>query len=300
MVTYTGPHTAGPRFHVTIVLFNSARHIEACLEALGRQTLPPWRTTVLDNTSEDDGARIVERRFPHVHLLRVPENLGFAGGQNRAVAAAPDMANDVFILMLNPDAILKADALERLAAAFAAHPQVGILGCLALEPDGQTIQHAGIRLAGNALSRCVGQGEPDRGQYRGVRLSPSVLGAALAVRAGVWRELGGLDERFWPGYYEETDFCLRARRAGWQVAVACDAVITHLHGSFDRWRDYGFLEMFLRNRARFLVKNYSAWDWLFRYLPAEARWLMFYGSKGYRRLALRMLWEVARGKKDER
>ena len=280
------------RFHVTIVLYNSARYIRECLAAVLAQSLPPCKITVLDNASADGGDDLVANEFPEVHLIRSDCNYGFAGGHNRAAAS---FTGYDALLLLNPDAVLKADALERLAASLATHPRVGVLGAKALEADGRTIQHVGIRIKGNALTGPVGEGEPDTGQYRGLLPSPSVLGAAMAIRKETWNALGGLDEDFWPGYFEETDFCCRARRAGWQVAVNCDAEYLHLHGTEDRVRDQAFLQMYFTNRARYMKKNYRLWEWAFRYLPAEIRWLTYWGSKGYRRLAVRSLWQVLTG-----
>ncbi len=278
-----------PRIHLIVVLYNSAPWIEICLEAARAQTLAPWQITVIDNASTDDGADIVARRFPEVRLIRSEKNLGFAGGCNRAAQAARGADH---LVLLNPDAILAMDALEKLAAAFAARSDIGILGCKLLEPDVDTIQHIGVHIAGNGLTNNLGQGEPDRGQYRGVLRAVSISGAVLAVRSDVWCELGGFDENFWPAYFEETDLCLRARAAGWGVACACDAVATHFHASFERWHDPAFLELYFASRGRFLMKHYRGADWLVRYLPAELKWLFYFGSKGMRRMALRTLWRA--------
>ncbi len=280
-----------PRLHLVIVLYNSADWIEICLEAAAAQTLPPWQITVIDNNSTDGGADIVARRFPQARLIRSEKNLGFAGACNRAAQAARGAD---FVVLLNPDAILSFDALEKLAHAFSARPDIGVLGCKLLEPDVETIQHVGVRIADNALTVNEGQGEKDNGQFRGLRDATSVCGAVMAVRPEVWCELGGFDEGFWPAYFEETDFCLRARNAGWRVAVACDAVATHFHGTHDRWHDHRFLEMYFISRARFLRKHYRGRDWLVRYLPAELRWLTYWGSKGMRRMALRTLLQSKR------
>ncbi len=247
---------------------------------------------MLDNASTDDGAERARWSFPRVRVLESRENLGFAGGNNRAAQAVQDAD---YLLLLNPDTEPAADLLERLAEAFKSDEKIGVLGCKVMETDGKTIQHVGVRLRGNGLPSHIGQGEPDRGQYCGVHDRASVLGAAMAVRTRAWRELGGLDERFWPAYYEETDFCFRARRAGWRVAVACEASVVHFDASADRRTDWGHLEMFFRGRARFLLKHYRPRDWLLRYLPDELRWLLYWGSKGMRRVALRTLWESGFG-----
>jgi GT2 family glycosyltransferase len=157
------------------------------------------------------------------------------------------------------------------------------------------IQHVGGELRANGLSYHLGEGEEDRGQYTGVREAAYVQGAAMAVRREVFERLGGFDENFFPAYYEEADFCLRVRRSGGRVGVVCEAAVAHHQDPVKQVHSERFLELYFRGRARFLIKNYRLRDWIFRYFPAEARWLASRDSKRYRRIALKSLWEVWRG-----
>lgn len=282
-----------PRFHVIIVLHNSADWIEPCIASLQAQSLEAGQVTLFDNASTDDGVRRVERHFPGIRIMRSTVNIGFAGGNNRAAKVVRDCE---YILLLNADTILAINALEELAQAFASHPHMGVMGCKVLEDDVETIQHIGIKIRDNGLTDNLGQGEPDEGQYRGVMDAISVLGAAMAIRQEVWTELGGLDERFYPAYYEETDFCYRSRAHDWRVGVACDAIVTHFDAQKERRTDPAFLEMFFRGRAHFLKKHYRIRDWMTRFLPDEIRWLLYWGSKGMRRIALRTLVQVIAGR----
>ncbi len=281
-----------PSFQIIIVLYNSAKWIAPCLQAIQRSTYHNFKVCVVDNASTDDGADRVARDFPSVNLIRSPINRGFAGGNNFGVAQAPKID---LILLLNPDTEIGPRCLEELARAFDANPNLGVAGCKMFESDGATIQHVGGELKPNGLSYHVGHGEKDHGQYRGLRRSSYVQGAAMAVRREVWDKLNGLDERFNPAYYEESDFCLRARRAGWQVAVVCEAEMIHHQGGLSQEISPSFLQLYFRGRAKFLLKHYRPWDWITRYLPAEARWLLSKDSKGYRRVALRTLWEQMTG-----
>jgi GT2 family glycosyltransferase len=281
------------RFHVIIVLHNSAAWVEPCLSSLQAQSLQARQITIFDNASTDDGVQRVEKYFPEIRLMRSPVNIGFAGGNNRAAKVVRDCD---YILLLNADTILAINALEEFAGAFASHPQLGVVGCKVLEGDVETIQHIGINMRDNGLTNNLGQGEPDEGQYHGVIEANSVLGAAMAVRQEVWTELGGLDERFFPAYYEETDFCYRSRAHDWGVGVACDATVTHFDAQKNRRTDPVFLEMFFRSRAHFLKKHYRFSDWLTRFLPDEIRWLFYWGSKGMRRIALKTLLQVMTGR----
>jgi len=279
-------------FQIVIVLYNSAGSLSRALGSIARLAPPSVRTWVVDNASTDGGADRVARDYPWVRLLISHYNRGFAGGCNWAAAQEP---GPPLILFLNPDAELTPGCLQRLAEAFERHSRLGVAGCKLLRPDGQSLQHVGGALRPNALPYHLGEGELDRGQYRGLRPSEYVQGAALAVRRSVFDALGGFDEGFYPAYFEEADLCFRARRAGWGVAVVCEAAVIHHQDPRRQVQDREFLKMLFRGRARYLIKHYRPRDWLLRYLPAEVRWLLSRRSKTYRRLALRSLWEVWTG-----
>jgi GT2 family glycosyltransferase len=275
------------RFHVVIVLQNQAEWLPACLAAAMAQTLPPAHVTLFDNLSAiqpgDETARGLEKTFPEVRVMRAPKPLSFAACCNRAAASHRDAAT---LLLLNADAIPAMTTLETIAAALAAQPSVAVMGCKVLGGDVETIEHLGSRMRGNGLPDHFGRGERDEGQYHGVREALSVQSAALAVRSEVWCELGGLDESFWPAYFEVADFCFRARAAQWKTAVACDATVTYFGHRVPDGLDTAGRRMFFLNRARFLRKHYSAADWIKRFAPDEARWLCNGASRGMKSQAL--------------
>lgn len=288
----TAATSTAPRVHVIVQLSHSAQRAEACLYGLMAQTLAPWRVTIFDNASMSDVGELVARDFPQFKLLRSPARLGLAAGHNRAAAAGRDAD---FILLLDPEAVLAVNALAELMDVFSRHPGLGVLGCKLLDRDVETIRSIGLELTENGLIESLGRGEPDRGQYRGLREAPGVSPAAMCARAEVWAELGGLDEAFEPAMYEGVDFCFRARAAGWRVAVACDATATHFNPWSLRRGDPEGLGMFFRGRARFLRKHFSRRDWLGRFLPGELRWLRDFDSQGMRAVALRSLAQVVCG-----
>lgn len=252
---------------------------------------------VVDNDSSDDGAEFVAQSYPRAKLMRSRYNRGFAGGCNWGA----EQTNSDIIFFLNPDTQILPDCLSQLAVAFALHPNLGIAGCKLLEPGGRIIQHVGAEIRPNGLTYHIGEGEKDKGQYTGLRPCAYVQGAALAVRRSVWNELHGFDEGFFPAYFEEADLCRRARDAGYEVAVYCEAEVIHHQDPSKQVQSRRFLEMLFRGRARYLLKHYSPKDWVTKFWPAELKWLLSPNSKGYRRIALRTLWETASGKrgKDE-
>lgn len=252
-----------PTTSVIIVTYNSAADIAACLTALQRQSVA-HEVVVVDNGSQDDTAALVRARFPNVRLLAEAENWGFAGGVNCGVAAA----QGELIALLNPDAVAQPDWLAQLSAPFA-DGQVGVAGSKVLGGD-RRLQSVGTLLEQPVLLTAHrGDGEPDRGQYDRPAEVWSVHGAAMAFPRRVWQQLGGFDEGFFPGYWEEADFCERARRVGLRVLVAPGAVVQHTEATATGKYSAEFYFYYHRNRLRYAAKWYD-WAALWQgFRPAE-------------------------------
>jgi len=179
----------------------------------------------VDNGSTDGSADVIAERFPGVDLIRVGMNLGFAGGSNVGIGRALDRGAD-WLLLLNSDAIAEpglADALERAAGA---RPDAGLLACLILFEDGETVQYAGARF--NALLGYSGRqsGHGDKRVEVRMRDVDRVDGAAFAVSREAIERAGPLDERLF-AYVEDVDWSLRIRTAGFAAVLVPDARVRH-------------------------------------------------------------------------
>lgn len=205
---------------IIIPLWTGIDTIAACLHALtvncdGQEC----EIICVDNASPDASAAIIAAEFPDVKLVRQPVNLGFAGGVNAGIAAAQ---GDLLVL-LNQDCIVQPGWLEALAQVFQQCPTCGIAGCTILNPDG-TINHAGAYIKrpgayGVHLTE-IETDEPATADY--------VTGAAFAIRRKTWESIGPLDENFYPAYYEESDYCYRARRHGFETVYSPESRVSHL------------------------------------------------------------------------
>lgn len=298
METAPQPHTPvrgsapEPSVLVAIVLYDSVEWIGPTLDSVQASDWPNRATYVLDNVSSDGGPDYVASSYPRAKLLYSKTNRGFAGGNNDLVAAAP--LTD-YIFLLNPDVELERDCIRRLVEAMEADSRLGVAGCLLYATDGRTIDHVGGELRANALPYHRGQGETDRSRFTGVLPATYVQGAAMMIRRSVWAALGGFDEGFNPAYFEEADFCRRARDAGHEVAVVCAARAVHHQEPEKQVRSRNFLRLLFRGRARYVLKHVRGRQFFFRFLPAELRWLASPASKGLRRIAMRSFWEMIRG-----
>jgi GT2 family glycosyltransferase len=208
---------------VIIPLWHGASVITRCLEALAADSDAELLEVIcVDNASPDESARLVSEQFPQVRLLRQPVNLGFAGGVNVGMRAA---RGDTFIL-LNQDCLVQPGWLVEFTRALQAHPEFGIAGCTILNPDG-TVNHAGAAIrwpdACGVHSTATGDGGPRRVDY--------VTGAAFAIRRSTWATVGLFDDGYYPAYFEETDYCYRARRKGIETGYLPGPRVAHLFSS---------------------------------------------------------------------
>jgi len=211
------------RASIVIPVLNGAAVLTDCLEALYAHSGDELLEVIcVDNASHDESAALIANHYPHARLIRQPINLGFAGGVNAGIEAA---AGDVFVL-LNQDAVVHPGWLTTLVRALEEYPEFGIAGCTILNPD-ETVNHAGAAIrrpdAYAVHLTDVGENRPRCVDY--------VTGAAYAIRRETWDAVGRFDEGYYPAYYEDSDYCYRARCKGIETAYVPEALVTHLSSS---------------------------------------------------------------------
>jgi hypothetical protein len=222
---------------VIIVSYNTRSLTLQCLDGLmARSKGVALQAIIVDNASEDGSADAIAAAFPGVDVLRNRQNCGFA----RAVNQACERATGRVLFLLNPDATVEEGTVEKLLEVLSVDPRLGAVGPMVLSPDGVPQHHCASRQISLArqlawhfrfpTSRLfLGEVVGPHGARRTERLS----GAAIAVRREVVREVGLLDERFFM-YYEDADWVLRIRRAGYIVACVTDARVIHESGASAR------------------------------------------------------------------
>jgi hypothetical protein len=257
---------------------------------------------VVDNASRDSSPAMVRAEFPQVHLISSEENLGFAGGNNLALRQMRETAPPRYTLLLNPDTELRPGALQTLLGFAERHERVGVAGARLFYGDGR-FQHSAFGFPGlwqiifdlyplpHRLYKSRLNGRYPRAWYERGDPFPvdHPLGAAMIVRWDVVRQVGLFDEGFHM-YCEEIDWCMRIKRAGWQICCVPRAEVVHFEGqSTGQIRTESFVNLW-RSRRRLYEKHYGP---LKRWLAWRlVRMGMKYGTRTVKR-------DKERGKVDQ-
>jgi len=253
------------RASIVIPVWNGRQWLPTCLDSVLEQAGVEVEIIAVDNASKDDSAELIASTYPQVRLIRSPSNRGFSGGCNLGIKAS----QAEILILLNQDTSVRPGWLTSFLQTFADDLTVGIVGGKGLYPDGQQIQHAGGWLAWpRGIADHYGHREPDDGRWDAQVDVEYVTGAAMGIRREVVERIGLLDESFWPGYYEDVDYCLRAQAAGYKVRYCPQAVYFHAESTSTPAVSQSYYIQ--RGRLRLVLKHLSAARLLEEFLPAEA------------------------------
>jgi N-acetylglucosaminyl-diphospho-decaprenol L-rhamnosyltransferase len=269
------------RLHIVVLNYRTPELTIDCLKSLVNEVeaLPGTQVTVVDNASGDGSAeKIAAAIAAHpwdswLTFLPLPENGGYASGNNAAIRPVLAANPPPYILLLNPDTIVRPGAIKTLVDFMETHPEAGIAGSRLEDLDG-TPQRSGFRFP-SIFS------ELDDGLRLGLMskllatwaVAPPVsevdcqtdwvAGASMIVRREVFEAIGLMDENYFL-YFEELDFCLASHRAGWQCWYVPESHVVHFVGQSSGVTDtkrqakrrptYWF-----DSRRRYFVKNYGWW-----------------------------------------
>jgi GT2 family glycosyltransferase len=218
--------TAPDGWWVVVLSWNGRDDTLACLRSLSADQR--GRTVCVDNGSADRTADAVRSEFPDVALIETGANLGFAGGNNAGIRHALEQGAE-WVVLLNNDAVLAADAIEAFEAVAREHPRAGVLGGKVLFDDPpDRIWFAGQRFNARLgySGRPRGFGKPDGPRYDDVVPVQRAVGALMAVSRPAIEAAGLMDEDLF-AYVEDVDWCLRTREAGYEVLLAPGARAWH-------------------------------------------------------------------------
>ncbi len=210
-----------PRVSVVIPTWNGVELLAGALASLARQVFRDFEVLVVDNGSNDGTSELLVRNHPDVRRIRFEENRGFAVAVNAGIRAA---LGEIIVLM-NNDTEADPAWLDALVAALDSHPEVGSCASKVLDfYDPTRIDSAGDQLG--VFASPIGHGEPDGPEFAHPRYVLSACAGAAAYRRRVFDDIGLFDERYF-AYFEDVDWGVRARFAGYRCLYVPDAVIYH-------------------------------------------------------------------------
>ena len=311
-----------PRVAALVINYNGREVTLEALPSLLALDYPACDVVVVDNGSTDGSREAVaaafpEERYPHLHQVRVEENRGPAAGAAAGMRWAMDRGYD-YLLILNNDIEVAPDFVTELVRAAESDPKIGIVGPKAFyywERDTLWSTGGTLRFA-EAVTRERGENEVDRGQYDRDGEVEYVNGCAMLVKREVVEAVGLWDPLYFL-CFEDADFCVRAREAGYRCHYAHRAVLYHMvssstggytpgktfhsarstalfvrrHGGLlQRLRALGMIalavpaafvrELFRGNQAAVLAKVRGYWDGFRAPLTEPPRWRSSRGGEG--------------------
>ncbi|MGH9608842.1 MAG: glycosyltransferase family 2 protein [Bryobacteraceae bacterium] len=219
---------------IAIVTFNSARFIQRCLEFALSQDYPALEIIAIDNNSSDGTQAVLEEFASRVRVVYNRENIGFAAGQNQAIA----LSRGEWVLTLNPDVRLTPDFISKMIAAGASDPEAGsVTGkLLAMGEDFEIPQQpvfdsTGIYFTSSLRHFDRGSRKPDDGRYGRPEYVFGATGAAALYRRRMIEDISiageFFDEDFF-AYREDADVAWRAQLLGWKCLYTPEAVAYHV------------------------------------------------------------------------
>jgi GT2 family glycosyltransferase len=241
---------------IVVLSWNSRDFIGGCLSGLRRHE-PTSPVYVVDNGSSDGSPETVARDHPEMTVIKLPSNLGFAGGSNVGIARALADGCDA-VALLNNDTVIDEPFIDACARLLDEHPQIGIVGPVIVDAENPAVVQCRGGRIGLWMLDFAYQGAGERFE-RGDRYDTVdyVLGAAMIIRREALEATGGLDAEFFPAYVEEADLCFRAKRLGYRSVVYHGARVRHV-GAKSAGSAATSFRRFTVNRFRFGLKHLSA------------------------------------------
>lgn len=230
-----------PDISFCVLSYNSKSVLRDCLRSLyANPPHIPFEVIVVDNGSQDGSQDMLQLEFPEARLIENRENLGYTAPMNQALRAA---TGERFLVQLNPDTLVLPGAFDCLIEFMDSTPRAGICTPKILNRDGSLQKQCRRSEArpGDAINYFLGLGKlfPQSKRFNGYLMGyypedqvhevQAVSGSCMLIRREVIEQIGYLDEAYF-AYQEDSDFCLRARKAGWQVYYLPKAQIIHFGG----------------------------------------------------------------------
>ena len=254
---------------IIIVNWNQKKTLATCLNSLKTKTAySNYHVIVVDNHSLDGSVELLKQTFPWTDIVALDKNYGFSVGNNKGIVYALKKYEPQYFLLLNNDTeIVQSDWLSRMVAVAESEDNVGIVGCKLIYPNGKT-QYIGTKFT---VKRLAWLNPSSEGSLPEVIDIDAVLGACFIIKRAVFDKIGFLDVGFSPFINEESDFCARAKKAGYRTRMILSVNVVHfLNTSLNKINSPYVQFISRKNTIRFMLLNFPT-SWLFKRTFFEVR-----------------------------
>jgi GT2 family glycosyltransferase len=257
---------------IVMVSFNTRRLLDDCIASIERETRCNHEIIIVDNASTDGSTQMVREKYDNVKLIENADNVGFAKANNQGFS----VARGKYFFMLNPDTVVLDRAIDKLVDFMDPNEAIGICTPRKIGREGELQRNCdhfpnfwdilwsytnfnnlfpGIKMFQRSLMRYW--------NYSEIRDVDRVMGCSLLIRSNLFRQLDGMDEKYFM-YFEETDLCYRLKSIGRRIVYFPYAVIMHYHGesaknATDKTNliDVTIPDYYYKSKYYFFKKNYS-------------------------------------------
>lgn len=215
-----------PKVSIVIPVFNQFEYTYKCLKAIYENTIDVSYEIIVADDCSSDMTKDLDEYVSGVTVLHNNSNMRFLLNCNNAA----QKARGKYILFLNNDTQVQYNWLSPMVEVLDRNEQVGMVGAKLIYPDGYLQEAGGIVWKDASAWNYGNQQDPEDAKYSYVKSVDYVSGASMMIRAELWNEIGGFDERFAPAYYEDTDLAFSVRQKGYDVVFQPKSVVVHFEG----------------------------------------------------------------------
>lgn len=232
---------------IIILTWNGLEYTRKCLDSLKSSVLQYGCDVYVADNGSSDGTQDYLDSIDWIHVIKNKENLGFVRGNNEVIAS---VAEGDIILLNNDMIVCQENWLEELERAAYEDEDNGIIGCRLVNEKGELLHTGTYIMPDTCWGQQIGGGQKDIGQYPDDREVEGIVFACAYIKRKVIEKIGGLNEAFF-SYFEDTDYCLRAQKAGFKVINCGKVTLVHYQNVSTSVNKTNFSKMFLKSQRAF-------------------------------------------------
>lgn len=219
-----------PSVYIILVNYNGYKDTIECINSLTKINYDNYKIVIVDNASTDNSLNILKEKLKDCVIIQEKSNLGFAGGNNLGIKYALNHKAD-YVMLLNNDTLVEPNFLNIMIDSFNKDYKIGMVGCkIMYYPEKNIIWYGGGCIDWfKFIGIHYGIGQADKGQCDNEREIDFMTGCCILMKKEVLKKVGFLSEEYFM-YFEDVDFCVKVREAGYKIWYNFNAIIYHKVG----------------------------------------------------------------------